>query len=534
MSFELDREELLRVYLAEAEESLATIEEMLVVLERRPGDAETINAIFRAAHTLKGNSASVGLDAPAKLAHAMEDLLEEVRESRFAVTPALITLLLRSGDALRRLIESSMAGEDALSPAAVALIEMLARAKSEGVAPDLGQDEEAQEDEVQDVRASARRRLRVDLDRLDTILDLTGELSIALGRLSARVDCEDLERIVGELQEHVTRVRMVPVGPRFDQQRRTIRDLAQAAGKPVRLVTEGHDVEIDASLVDQLKDPLTHMIRNAVDHGVESPDLRRARGKDPIATVRLRAYHDGGNVVVEVSDDGNGFDRERILERARERGMIAAGDVPPDDDIYACVFAPGFSTAETVTEISGRGVGMDVVNRAIAVMRGTVQVASRPGQGATIAIRLPLTLAVLHGLVLEAGGERFVVPAGAITRCAAVPPGEPRESVYGLTEVERRTVPYIRLRRLFGLEHDAAPAVEQLVLVQSHSAEVALIADDLLGEMQAVIKPLGKVFRKLAGVSSSTIFADGRVGLILDTGELVRRAVRESGSFKNN
>lgn len=530
MSFELEREELLRIYLAEAEEVLATLEEMLVVLERRPGDAETINAVFRAAHTLKGNSASVGLDAPAKLAHAMEDLLEEVREGRFTVTPALITLLLRSGDALRRLIESSMAGEDALSPAAAALIEALGRAKNEGVAPAIGQEE----DDTHDVRATAKRRLRVDLDRLDAILDLTGELSIALGRLSARVDCEDVERIVGELQEHVTRVRMVPVGPRFEQQRRTIRDLAQAAGKPVRLVAEGHDVELDASLVDQLRDPLTHMIRNAVDHGVETPDVRRARGKNPVATVRLRAYHDGGNVVVEVSDDGNGFDRERILDRARERGMIAAGVNPPDDELYACVFAPGFSTAATVTELSGRGVGMDVVNRAIAVMRGTVHVASRPGEGATIAIRLPLTLAVLPGLVLEAGGERFVVPSGAIARCAAVPPGESRESTYGLTEVEQRTVPYIRLRRLFALDHDAAPAVEQLVVVQSQSAEVALIADDLIGEMQAVIKPLGKVFRKLAGVSSSTIFPDGRVGLILDTGELVRRAVRESGASKTN
>jgi two-component system chemotaxis sensor kinase CheA len=525
MTFEIDREELMRVYVAEAEENLATIEEMLVVLETHPGDPETIHAIFRAAHTLKGNSASVGLDAPAKLAHAMEDLLDEVRENRFAVTPALVTLLLGAGDGLRRAIEASMAGDDVLSSAAVRLIDALARAKSEGVAPELGQNEE----EMQDVRASAKRRLRVDLDRLDAILNLSGELSIAIGRLSARTDCEDVTRLVAELQEHVTRVRMVPIGPRFDQQRRTIRDLAQAAGKPVRLIAEGHDVELDASLVDQIKDPLTHMIRNAVDHGVEAPDVRRARGKNPVATVRLRAYHDGGNVVVEVSDDGNGFDRERILERARERGTIAPGAVPPDDEIYACVFAPGFSTAETVTELSGRGVGMDVVNRAIAAMRGTVQVASRAGEGSTISVRLPLTVAVLRGLVLEAGGERFVVPADAITRCAAMPKEERRDRAYGIAEVGQRIVPYIRLRELFGLEHDAAPPVEQMVLVQSQSSEVALVADDLIGEMQAVIKPLGKVFRKLAGVSSSTIFADGRVGLILDTGELVRRAARESG-----
>lgn len=544
MSFELEREEIMRVYLAEAEEILGTIEEMLVVLESRPGDEETINAIFRAAHTLKGSSASVGLNAPALLAHAMEDLLDEVRAGRFTVTPSFITLMLKSGDACRRLIESSMSGTDELSAEAVSLRVALEAAKAMGVAADLEDDRPAAEagSETHDPSAASRRRLRVDLDRLDSILNLTGELTIAAGRLSAAVDTlpdrdrqrldshsEDVERILGELQQQVTRVRMVPIGPRFDQQRRTIRDLAQSAGKPVRLVTEGHDVEIDASLVDQLKDPLTHMIRNAVDHGVETAEVRRARGKNAVATITMRAYHDGGHVVVEVADDGGGFDRERILARARQRGMVAEGSVPPDDEIYGFVFAPGFTTAEKVTEISGRGVGMDVVSRAIGAMRGSVHVTSKAGEGATIAIRLPLTLAVLRGLVLEAGGERFVIPADAITRCAAVPAGESRANTYGLTEIEQRTVPYIRLRELFAIEHAHAPAVEQMVLVRSQSAEVAIVADDLLGEMQAVIKPLAKVFRKLAGVSSSTIFADGRVGLILDAGELVRRAVRESG-----
>ena len=539
MTAEFSHDDLLRVYFAEAEESLATIEEKLMVLEARPADQETINAIFRAAHTLKGNSASVGLNAPATLAHAMEDLLEEVRARRFTVTPSFITLMLKSGDALRRLIESSMAGTDELSDEAVALRVALEAAKAMGVAPDVAPEHEP---ELQDVAAATKRRLRVDLDRLDSILNLTSELSIATGRLNAAIEalsdldrqrvepyCEDVERILTTLQEQVTRVRMVPIGPRFEQQRRTIRDLAQSAGKPVRLVTEGHEVEIDASLVDQLKDPLTHMIRNAVDHGVEPEDVRRARGKNAVATLTLRAYHDGGHVVVEVADDGNGFDRDRILARARERGMVPDGPVPPDDVIYGYVFAPGFTTAEKVTEISGRGVGMDVVSRAITAMRGSVHVASRPGQGATIAIRLPLTLAVLRGLVLRAGDERFVIPADAIQRCAAVPVDEPRDLAYGLVELDQQTLPYIRLRRLFGIEHDDAPAIEQLVVVRSQSRDVALVVDDLVGEMQAVIKPLGKVFRTLAGVSSSTIFADGRVGLILDAGELVRRAVRESG-----
>ena len=541
MTVEFSHDDLMRVYFAEAEECLATFEEMLMVLEAHPADQETINAIFRAAHTLKGNSASVGLNAPATLAHAMEDLLDEVRAGRFAVTPSFITLMLKSGDACRQLIESSMAGTDELSDEARALRVALEAAKAMGAAPDV-QPLPEREAEVSDAAATTQRRLRVDLDRLDSILDFTSELSIASGRLHAAIDAfpdgerqrlkpyrEEVDRILAGLQEQVTRVRMVPIGPRFDQQQRTIRDLAQSAGKPVRLLTEGHEVEIDASLVDQLKDPLTHMIRNAVDHGVEHADVRRARGKNVVATLTLRAYHDGGHVVVEVADDGNGFDRDRILARARERGMVPEGAVPPDDAIYGYVFAPGFTTADKVTEISGRGVGMDVVSRAIAAMRGSVHVTSRPGEGATITMRLPLTLAALRGLVLRAGNERFVIPVDAIQRCAAVPAGEPRDLAYGLVELEQRTLPYIRLRRLFAIEHEDAPAVEQLVVVRSQSEEVALVVDDLVGEMQAVIKPLGKVFRKLAGVSSSTIFADGRVGLILDAGELVRRAVRESG-----
>ncbi|HYR27935.1 MAG TPA: Hpt domain-containing protein, partial [Thermoanaerobaculia bacterium] len=271
MTVEITHDDLMRVYFAEAEESLATIEEMLMVLEARPADDETINAIFRAAHTLKGNSASVGLNAPATLAHAMEDLLDEVRARRFAVTPSFITLMLKSGDALRHLIESSMAGHDELSDEAVKLRVALEAAKAMGVAPDvveqtlLSAREEAQTEVSALQETPTRRRLRVDLDRLDSILDFTSELSIATGRLNAAIDvlpgrerqrlepfCEEVERILTGLQEQVTRVRMVPIGPRFDQQRRTIRDLAQSAGKPVRLVTVGHEVEIDASLVDQL------------------------------------------------------------------------------------------------------------------------------------------------------------------------------------------------------------------------------------------------------------------------------------------
>lgn len=540
MSHEIDRDELLRIFLTEAEEILASLEQALVALEAKPkNEQELIHEIFRAAHTLKGNAASLGFDGLTRLAHAMEGLLDEAREGRFPVTSGFVTLLLRSGDTFRKLIPHALDDASALPPEAVRVIESLELAKETGtVAGDAGS-VQVEADTVE-LSSASGRRLRVDLDLLDVILDLTSELSIATGRLFDGLaslgerqrerllsSYVDVERILTDLQEQVTKVRMVPIGPRFEQQRRAIRDLAQAAGKPVRLALEGRDVELDASLVQQLKDPLTHMIRNAVDHAIEPPDVRRARGKDPVATITLAARQDGGSVFVEVRDDGAGFDRERILARGRERGMVAPSATLTDDEVHALVFAPGFSTAETVTEISGRGVGMDIVARAVAAMRGTVHVDSRPGAGTTITMRLPLTLAMLGGLVVDAAGERFVVPIHSITQCLALPADEPRARVSGLLDIDGRVLPYVRLRRFFALEGDVEPRVEQMVVVESDGLAVGLVADDLIGEMQAVIKPLGKVFRNLAGVSASTIFPDGRVGLILDVSALVRRAAKE-------
>jgi len=387
------------------------------------------------------------------------------------------------------------------------------------------------------------QKLRIDLDRLDRIVDLTSELSIAGGRLVDGMNqlagrdrerllssYEDVARLLGDLQEQITNVRMVPIGPRFEQQRRLVRDLSHAAGKPVRLVVEGGDVQIDASLVQQLKDPLTHMIRNAVDHGIEVPEVRRAARKNPIATLTLAAWQEGANVIIEVRDDGAGFDGDRILARALERGMVAPNATPFGEEIYSLAFAPGFSTATHVTETSGRGVGMDVVARAIAAMRGSVRVKSRRGEGATITMRLPLTLAMLPGLVVEAGRERFVIPMHTITRCAAVPADEPRDHASGLVEIDGEVLPYIRLRRLFALESEFEPHLEQLVVVQSASVPAGIISDGVIGEMQAVIKPLGSIFRNLDAVSASTIFPDGRVGLILDVAALVQRAIDEEAA----
>ncbi len=521
------------VFLAEAEEILVTIEQSVIVLETAPGDRESIDAVFRAAHTLKGNAASLGFDGVSKLAHGMEDLLDQMRAGRRAATTSIVTLLLRSGDALRRTLQSEIAGrpEDVSTGALLAELRRAVDEDGDEVPAAAGlmlTRELAAE-------AGQSRHLRVSLDRLDMLLNLTGELSIATGKLFDSIahlpepyrerllhSYVDVERSLAELQEEVTSVRMVPIGPRFDQHNRTVRDLAQASSKPLRLVIEARDVEIDASLVEHIKDPLTHMIRNAIDHGVESPDERQAAGKDPVATITLRAYYDGGGVVIQVVDDGKGFDRERILARARETGMLFASHMPSDEEIFSCVFAPGFSTAEQVTEMSGRGVGMDVVNRNILALRGRVSVTSENGKGSTISIRLPLTLAILDGLAVGAGGERFVVPMQAIRRCMAMPAGYQRSDVCGIVDVQDAAIPFIRLARLFELDGEAGEHGEQVVVVEADGATIGLVTDVLIGEMQAVLKPLGTLFRELGGVAASTIFADGRVGLVIDVGTLVR------------
>lgn len=537
---DFDRQELIGAYLSDAEESLALIEQSVVALEERPESAaELIDEIFRGAHTLKGNSATLGFDDLTRLAHAMEDLLDEIRAGRLAPGRDLVTLLLRSCDAFRRMIPAAVEGSTETPAAALELMESLARAKETGEttqAPSTA-------NEFVEAPAMSGRKLRIDLDRLDRIVDLTSELSIAGGRLFDGMNrlagrdrerllssYEDVARLLGDLQEQITKVRMVPIGPRFEQQRRLVRDLSHSAGKPVRLVVEGGDVQIDASLVQQLKDPLTHMIRNAVDHGIESPAARRSAGKNPTATITLTAWQEGANVIIEVRDDGAGFDRDRILARARERGMVAPNATPADEEVYGLAFAPGFSTATQVTEISGRGVGMDVVARAIAAMRGSMRVTSRRGEGATITMKLPLTLAMLPGLVVEAGRERFVIPMHTITRCASVPAHESREHASGLVEIDGEVLPYIRLRRLFALESEFEPHLEQLVVVRSASVPAGIISDGVIGEMQAVIKPLGSIFRNLDAVSASTIFPDGRVGLILDVAALVQRAIDEEAA----
>jgi len=529
-----DRDLLLQTFLTEAGEHLRALEEALVALEARPEDAELLNGIFRVAHSLKGDALMVGFPRIADFAHGLEDLLERLRDGALAVDADLISLLLRAVDVLRALLAGAAAGQDTvpadLGAAQAALVAACAGPDAAAAAP-------AEHGAVPNAAVTAEAgTLRVDVAKLDRMLNLTGEIAIARGRVAQMMEIleahRDADLLQLELQEQVMKARMVPVGPFFRQYARTVRDVARAHGKAVRLVIEGDDVEMDTRVVERLRDPLTHMIRNSIDHGIESPELRAALGKPPEGCLTLRAAHDGGLIVIEVRDDGAGFNRPRIAERARETGLAADPQHLPDAELLALVFAPGFSTAETVTDLSGRGVGMDVVRRNIEGLRGTLAIASADGAGATITIRLPLTLAIIDGFAVGVGDETYIVPLDAVLECLSLPV-DPHRDAHGRGVINLRgePLPYLRLRDRFNAT-GAATQREHVLVVQYAGGRAGIAVDALYGERQAVIKSLGAGLDGLSGLSGSTILGDGRVALILDVPALLREAVASTLSSK--
>jgi two-component system chemotaxis sensor kinase CheA len=539
-----ERQALLALFLTESEEHLALMEQTLVVLESRPEDRDAVESVFRAAHTLKGNSSSVGFDRLAELAHVLEDLLERVRDGAIPVTRPLVGTLLEAVDVLRVTLRDAVDGKAGGDARVRAMRESLkrelgrrrsssgrSRRRTAATLP-------AHERRALSTSATAGT-LRVDVRKLDRLLNLVGEIAVARGQLQrlledrrALVGEEVLEahllaeRLLRELHEHVMSARMVPVGPTLRQYARAVRDTAAAHGKQARLVTEGDDVEVDASVIEQVKDPLVHLVRNSLDHGIESPRAREAAGKDPCGTVRLRAFHDAGSVVIEVRDDGAGLDRARILGRARERG-VAEPERLPERELYRLVLEPGFSTAAAVTDLSGRGVGMDVVRRKVEALGGSVDISSEAGRGTTIGLRVPLTLAIVDGLVASAAGETYVLPVSAVAECFDHPGGDSGARETELLDLRGRPLPCMRLRRLFALPGDP-PARESVIVVEGGVAAAGIVVDAIVGESQAVIRPLGPRLLGLPGLAGTTILGSGRVAFVLDVASLTRSAAERS------
>ncbi len=372
---------------------------------------------------------------------------------------------------------------------------------------------------------SAASSIRVHSEKLDDLVDLVGELVTLQARLTQTADgmggevvpiSENFERLVAALRDHTMSIRMLPISTSFSRFRRLIRDLSQELGKQVDLVTEGGETELDKTVIERLHDPLVHIIRNSVDHGIEPPETRRAAGKDPMGTIALRARHAGANVEVRIEDDGGGLNRDRIRERAVERGIIAAEAQMSEQELLDLVFAPGFSTAGAVTTVSGRGVGMDVVRKEVENIGGTVALESFPGTGTTIVISIPLTLAIIDGLLVRIGDERFVLPLSNVEECIEFH----RTGVNdGVVANRGEMLPIVDLRNEFGIGGERPP-IEQAVVVQTGIGDVGFLVDTVIGDHQTVIKNLGQMYRSTEGVSGATILGDGDVALILDVQRL--------------
>ena len=532
--------ELLPDFIMESHECIAGSEAALLRLEDEPDDVEAINTVFRAFHTVKGTSAFLGLARLTAFAHEAESLLSRVREREIAYTRSCADLALRSVDMLKELlasVEVALAGDGVLpTPDGYhELLHALAQYDPTNVMPSVPI-KTAVATKTPRVESGNDATIRVRTDRLDRLIDMVGELVIAQSMIAGdelvstgtrhalHRKVTHASKIVRELQALSMSMRMVPLRTTFQKLTRVVRDTAVKAGKEVQFITDGNDVEIDRTLADVLGDPLVHMVRNAVDHGVEGPDERVRAGKAREGVVRLSAYHASGNVIVELVDDGRGLHREKLVQKAIEKGLIESDKGMSDSDVYALIFAPGFSTAETLTDLSGRGVGMDVVRRNLESIRGRVDIRSSPGNGTTFSIRLPLTLAVTDGMLVRVGAERFVVPLTNI-HMSFRPEPSMLSTVAGKGEVvllRGALMPIVRLHRLF----DVADAIESpldglLMIVGDGDRRSALLVDELLGQQQVVAKTLGAALGKVPGVSGGAILGDGRVGLILDVNETI-------------
>ncbi|MCS6865710.1 MAG: Hpt domain-containing protein [Gemmataceae bacterium] len=555
-----DSIEMLPEFCAEATEHLEAADRHLLSLDNDPTNAEALNAIYRGFHTIKGVSSMLRLEVIRTLAHETENLLNRARDGEIILQDRYLDLAFASTDALKQQIHNLRQwtpghGPLPTDPALTPLLAELRRVGT-GRSAETGAPEKPAAAAVRSEAVSVavhtpahhpgtegsstapprvalpdKETVRVDKERLDKLTNTIGELVIAQSMVQQEFDeltagsgwhsraLPELNKISRDLQELSLSLRMVPLQGIFQKMSRLVRDLSRKMNKPVELELHGEEIELDKTVVDQLGDPLMHMVRNAVDHGIEAADERRAAGKPPEGRITLRAYHQGGNVFIELSDDGRGLDRDRLWRKGIEKGLVTEGQRLTDAEIYALIFAPGFSTAAAVTDVSGRGVGMDVVRRNIEALQGSIAIRTQPGQGTTFTIRLPLTLAIMDGLMVGLGEDVYVVPLLSVVESF-----RPRASdvhlLAGQGEVVRvrhEVMPLVRLYRVLRRPARVSdPWVGLVVVVEDQGKKYALLVDELLGQIQAVVKSLDANFRRVEGLAGATILGDGRVAMILD------------------
>ena len=591
--------DLMAEFINESTDLIQNAEEALLSLEHDPGDVEAVGKVFRAFHTVKGTSAFLELSLIAEFGHHAETLLSRVRDGEIRYSGGYADLSLQGLDMIKTMVEAvkrALGGEPLRKPTGYdKLLAVLKNPEAAGIseeqeAPsarigdilvsqgkvDRGQIEQAlsehpdeklgvalvksQAASVADVGQALRTQnqmrggghvveasVRVSTQRLDRLIDMVGELVIAHSMVAQDALVLDgrshglakkvvhTTKIVRELQNISMSMRMVELKATFSKMARLVRDVSRKLGKNVNFITEGEDTEIDRNLVDIINDPLLHMVRNAVDHGVETPEERRAAGKPEQGTVKIAAFHSAGSVVVEISDDGKGLDRAVIIAKGKERGLISnAPDFDDrsltDRDVFNMIFEPGFSTAKVVTDVSGRGVGMDVVKRNIELLRGQVEIKAELGRGSVFKMSLPLTLAIIDGMVIRVGREIYVIPTISIIRSVKPAPGGV-SSVFGqgeMLQLQGNLIPLYRMSQIYGIadaQDDLNEAI--VVVVEDEGRRSGLVIDELVGRQQVVIKSLGETMQNIPGISGGAIMPDGRVGLILDVGGLLRFATPE-------
>lgn len=557
--------ELLVEFCLESQEHLQNIEQGVLVLETKPDDAETLSTIFRAFHTFKGGAGLLNLLPIKDLAHELETVLDLARTHKLAVDKSIIDLILAGGDTFKQFINeisSQTKGKNAGAEIRVPTQELLSRVRvvSNGGSPKPAPAAKAASAPIQSeaapaVAAPAKKAapkavpqapaaeksaggsvVKVDTLKLDLLIDLVGEMVIAQSQVSQDEDVTAIEsqrltrnlaqlgRITKELQRNAMSLRMVPIRSTFQKMTRLVRDVSSKQGKQAELILHGEDTELDRTIVEEISDPLIHMIRNSVDHGVEQPEVRIAAGKSPVGAVHLSAFHQGGNIVIQIKDDGRGLNPEQLKSKALERGVITEKDRLSDKEAFALIFAAGFSTAEVVTEISGRGVGMDVVRRNIEKLRGKIDIESVLGQGTTFTISLPLTMAIIDGLIVTIGEQRFILPTLSV-RESFRPTKEMLTTVHEkgeMVNVRGRLSPLLRMYEFYDVKPRTTDPTEALLVVVDNNGETrCLMVDQLLGKQEVVIKSLGETFKEAPAIAGGAILGDGRVGLIIDANSLV-------------
>lgn len=580
-SMEIQDPELLKDFIEEAKEHLASIELNMITLEADPGDVGVINDIFRPFHSIKGVAGFLNLKQIHELAHEVENYLDQARSGKLFITNTAIDVVLSAVDVLKSLLmdlERPPGSPPETSPAQLKQLRERVKLIQQGeveivaappvdklgeilvergvVAPEVV-DAALEQSRVSGTRlgeqlvkegvveprevGSALREqrqmkenaavVRIDTQKLDNLVDMVGELVIAQSMVinnptiemikdqKLQKDSAQLRRITTELQRISMSMRMVPIKNTFQKMIRLVRDLSKKSGKEVTLEMKGEETEIDRNMVEEIYEPLVHMIRNALDHGIEMPAERVKAGKEARGTITLTAQQKGGNIVIEIQDDGRGLDAAKIREKAVKVGLVAPSDTIEEGALYQLIFEPGFSTKEVVTEVSGRGVGMDVVKKSIDRLRGKIDIATTAGKGSVFTFKLPLTMAIIDGMVIRVGKERYIVPTVALTESLR-PLRESYVTVQGqgeLINVRNCLMPLIRLHEIFGVEPRYRDPWDALVLVVGeNNGAFCLLADEIVGRQEVVIKSLGESMRQVVGVSGGAILGDGKVALIVD------------------